>query len=113
MIEVQQFNSISGKYRRAFIAEAVKNLSRESSCCTSTDFNRQKKTKRVWDIRVILEAQLVSCNQSMSVVTRHLLPRCTCCCGTFVYTFESTSLLLQPHSQFVRGENVVKIPVHY
>lgn len=31
----------------------------------------------------------------------------------FVYTFESTSLLLQPHSQFVLGENVVKIPVHH
>lgn len=49
----------------------------------------------------------------MSVVTRHLLPRRACRCGTFVYTFESTSLLLQPHSQFVRGENVVKIPVHH
>lgn len=46
--------------------------------------------------------------------TRHLLPRHACCCGTrSVYTFESTSLLLQPHSQFVRGENEVNIPVHH
>lgn len=55
-------------------------MSHHRSCCTSTNFNRQKRTKRGWDIWVILEAQLVSVVQPVHV-----------CCYT---SLTSTSHLL-------------------
>lgn len=62
---------------------------------------------------IILEAQLASVVQPVHVRCYSSLTSTPVAVERLVYTFESTSLLLQPHSQFVRGENVVKIPVHH